>query len=337
MKFTDEASIRVQAGNGGNGCVSFRREKFIPHGGPDGGDGGDGGNVYLMADEGLNTLADFRHARLFKAQRGQDGMGKNRTGRRGQDLFIAVPIGTLVEDADSGELIGDLTTHKQSLLVAKGGIHGVGNTRFKSSTNRAPRQATEGTLGEARTLHLELKLLADVGLLGMPNAGKSTLISTISAARPRIANYPFTTIYPNLGVVSVSPHKSFVVADIPGLIKGAAEGAGLGIQFLKHLSRTKLLLHIVDIAPPDHGHDPAEDVLTITAELEKFSPELVTREKWLICNKIDLLSAEQLQVRCQRMIKQLKWTGPVFMISAAERIGTQKLVQEIMDYLENEA
>ena len=334
MKFIDEATIKVQGGDGGHGCVSFRRERFIPYGGPDGGDGGDGGSVYLQADEGLNTLVDFRHARAFAAQRGQNGMGKNRTGKHGEDVVIAVPLGTIVKDSETGELIGDLAQPRQKLLVAKGGFHGLGNTRFKSSTNRAPRQFTEGTRGESRNLCLELKLLADVGLLGMPNAGKSTLISALSAARPRIADYPFTTLYPNLGVVYVAPHKSFVMADIPGLIAGAAEGMGLGIRFLKHLARTKLLLHLVDIAPLEKGHDPAQDVITINRELTKYSSELANRERWLICNKIDLLSKEQQQVRCQQLVECLGWTAPVFMISAASTQGTQELVLKIMQYLQ---
>jgi GTP-binding protein len=334
MKFVDEVSINIQAGNGGNGCISFRREKYIPLGGPDGGDGGDGGGVYLQADERLNTLVDFRHSRNFRAQRGQDGMGKNRTGRTGEDLMISVPVGTLVKDSETGEIIGDLTRNRQRLLVAKGGHHGLGNTRFKSSTNRAPRKATKGSLGEARTLDLELKLLADVGLLGMPNAGKSTLISAVSAARPRIANYAFTTLYPNLGVVSTAPHKSFVMADIPGLIKGATQGAGLGVQFLKHLARTRLLLHLVDIAPPDDRHDPAQDIITIVEELRSFSAELVRQERWLVCTKIDLIAPQERQIRCQRLVDRLGWSDPVFMISATHKEGTQKLISHIMKYLE---
>ncbi len=336
MKFVDEVSISIQAGNGGNGCISFRREKYIPYGGPDGGDGGDGGSVYLQADEGLNTLVDFRHARIFSARRGQDGMGKNRTGRTGEDLLIPVPMGTLVKDSETGEIIGDLTRNRQRLLVAKGGHHGLGNTHFKSSTNRAPRKATKGSPGEVRTLHLELKLLADVGLLGMPNAGKSTLISAVSAARPRIADYAFTTLYPNLGVVSTAPHKSFVMADIPGLIKGASQGAGLGVQFLKHLARTKLLLHLVDIAPPDDQHDPVQDVIAIAEELKSFSADLVQRERWLVCTKIDLIAPPERQIRCQRIVDRLGWSAPVFMISAINKEGTQELVSHIMEYLERD-
>ncbi len=335
MKFIDETTIRVQGGDGGHGCVSFRREKFIPHGGPDGGDGGDGGSVYLQADEGLNTLVDFRHVHSFAAQRGQNGMGKNRTGKKGNDIVIAVPVGTIVKDSETGELIGDLVQPRQKLLVAKGGYHGLGNTRFKSSTNRAPRQSTDGTRGDSRHLYLELKLLADVGLLGMPNAGKSTLISTLSAARPRIAEYPFTTLYPNLGVVYVAPHKSFVMADIPGLIAGAAEGMGLGTRFLKHLARTKLLLHLVDIAPSENGYDPAQDVITVNGELIKYSSELASRERWLICNKIDLLSQEQRQARCQQLVECLGWNAPVFLISAANSEGTEELALKIMNFLQH--
>jgi GTP-binding protein len=336
MKFVDEASICIQAGNGGNGCISFRREKYIPFGGPDGGDGGDGGSVYLQADEGMNTLVDFRHMRNFKAQRGQDGLGKNRTGRTGEDLLISVPVGTLVKNSETDEIIGDLTRNRQRLLVAKGGYHGLGNTRFKSSINRAPRKATKGSPGEARTLNLELKLLADVGLLGMPNAGKSTLISAVSAARPRIANYAFTTLYPNLGVVSIAPHKSFVMADIPGLIRGASQGAGLGIQFLRHLTRTKLLLHLVDITPPDDRHDPAQDVIEIVDELKRFNADLVRQERWLVCTKTDLISPQERQIRCQRLVDRLGWSAPVFIISAIHKEGTQKLVSHIMEYLERD-
>ncbi len=333
MKFVDEASIHVQAGDGGNGCVSFRREKHIPFGGPDGGDGGDGGDVYLIADEGLNTLADFRQARRFAAERGQPGMGRNRTGKQGKDRVIRVPVGTIVKDADTDELIGDLARPGQRLLVAKGGYHGLGNTRFKSSTNRAPRQSKPGTPGESRSLHLELKLLADVGLLGMPNAGKSTLISSISAARPRIADYPFTTLHPNLGVVSLGPHENFVIADVPGLIEGASEGAGLGLQFLKHLSRTKLLLHLVDIHPINTDSDPVQDVIKIATELEKFSTELAAKERWLVCNKIDLLPLEDRVQHCQALVKRLQWGGPMFMISALTGEGTSELIKSIWHYL----
>ncbi len=332
MKFIDEATIQVEGGDGGNGCVSFRREKYIPLGGPDGGDGGDGGSVYLQAAEGLNTLVDFRHTRWFAAERGQNGMGKNRTGKQGETIVVRVPVGTVVKDIETGELIGDLVKPNQRLLVAKGGYHGLGNTRFKSSTNRAPRQSTSGTSGEKRSLHLELKLLADVGLLGMPNAGKSTLISTLSAAKPRVADYPFTTLHPNLGVVQVAAGESFVMADIPGLIEGASAGMGLGIQFLKHLARTKLLLHLVDIAPMD-AHDPADDVLTISQELANYSAELASRDRWLVCNKVDLLPAEQRRAHCQRLVERLGWEAPVFMLSASTAEGTRELILKIIDFL----
>jgi GTP-binding protein len=337
MKFVDEARINVQAGDGGNGCASFRREKYIPFGGPNGGDGGDGGSVYLRADSGLNTLSDFRYKRSFQAERGHNGMGRDMTGRKGEDLEIPVPVGTVVRDADTGELIGDLTHAGQRLKVAQGGHHGIGNTHFKSSTNRAPRQFTHGTPGDQRTLELELKLLADVGLLGLPNAGKSTLISRVSQARPKIADYPFTTLHPNLGVVSVGPLDSFVMADIPGLIEGAAEGAGLGLRFLKHLQRTRLLLHIVDIAPLDAEHDPIDDAKTVLAELEKFNPELAAMPRWLVCNKSDLLPPEEAQARCQALAEALGWNGPRFCISAVSNAGTQELLKAIMTHLDQNA
>ena len=333
MKFVDEATIRVEAGKGGNGCLSFRREKYIPKGGPDGGDGGDGGSVYLLADANINTLVDFRYVRSWRAQSGEPGRGANCTGRSGEDRVIPVPVGTQVFDVDTGELIGDLVAAEQRLLVAQGGYHGLGNTRFKSSTNRAPRQTTSGTPGEVRNLRLELKLLADVGLLGLPNAGKSTLISAVSAARPKVADYPFTTLYPNLGVVRVDAQRSFVMADIPGLIEGAAEGAGLGVRFLKHLSRTRLLLHLVDVLPPD-GSDPVAGVRGIVAELEKFSPELAGRERWLVLNKIDLLPADERDSRCRALVESIGWTGPVFSISAAVGEGTRLLMQQVMNRLE---
>lgn len=333
MKFVDEVTIEVQAGNGGDGCASFRREKFIPFGGPDGGDGGDGGSVYLVADSNLNTLVDFRYTRKFKAERGQNGMSRDCTGKGGKDLRIAVPVGTVVSDRNTGEVIGDLVTAGQALLVAQGGRHGLGNTRFKSSTNRAPRQFTKGMPGEVRELKLELKVLADVGLLGLPNAGKSTLIRAISSARPKVADYPFTTLVPSLGVVRVDTQRSFVVADIPGLIEGAAEGAGLGVRFLKHLARTRLLLHLVDVAPPD-GSDPVHDVQVIAHELEKFSPELAARERWLVLNKVDLLPREERERRCEDIVRRLQWTGPVFRISALAAEGTQILVFKIMEYIE---
>ena len=333
MKFVDEATIEVRAGDGGNGCVSFRREKYIPFGGPDGGDGGDGGSVYLQADSGINTLVDFRHSRRFTAQRGGNGMGRNRTGKSGEDLVVKVPVGTIVHEDDTEELIGELLRDEQRLLVAQGGFHGLGNTRFKSSTNRTPRQSKPGTPGERRNLRLELKLLADVGLLGMPNAGKSTLIRAVSSARPKVADYPFTTLYPNLGVVSVSAHRSFVMADVPGLIEGAAQGAGLGIQFLKHLSRTRLLLHLVDMGPIA---DPVEDVVTIMGELAAFSPELAGRARWLVLNKVDLLPPGEREQRCREVVQALNWQGPVFEISALNRGGTDALVHAAMDFIEQQ-
>lgn len=335
MKFVDEATIEVKAGDGGNGSVSFRREKYIPLGGPDGGDGGDGGSVWLEANENLNTLADFRFSRRFQAERGENGRGRNCTGKSGEDLVIPVPVGTLVRDEDTEELMGDLVKPEQRLLVARGGFHGIGNTRYKSSINRSPRQSKPGTPGEQRRLMLELSLLADVGLLGKPNAGKSTLIRAISAARPKVADYPFTTLYPNLGVVRVAEHQSFVVADIPGLIEGAAEGAGLGIQFLKHLSRTGLLLHIVDIAPFD-GSDPVQDVKAIAHELEKFSSELGSRERWLVLNKVDLVNDADCEQQCQDIVQALDWQGPVFRISALAKSGTTALVHAIMNHLQAE-
>ncbi len=337
MKFIDEATIQVEAGNGGNGCASFRREKYIPFGGPNGGDGGDGGSIYLVANPSINTLIDFRYKRIFRAQPGQNGMGSDCTGRGGDDMRIDVPVGTLVTallDDVNEELMGDLTAPGQTLLVARGGFHGLGNARFKSSTNRAPRQTTSGTPGEIRSLRLELKLLADVGLLGMPNAGKSTFIRAVSAARPKVADYPFTTLQPHLGVVSVEAHRSFVIADIPGLIEGAAEGAGLGIQFLKHLARTSLLLHLVDIAPFDNGSDPVEDVCKIILELNKYSSELANRERWLVLSKIDMLRADERESRCRDIIKRLGWEGPVFSISAVQGEGCRDLSFRIMEYLE---
>lgn len=332
MKFVDEAKIRVEAGDGGDGCLSFRREKFIPRGGPDGGDGGDGGNVYLLADKNLNTLVDFRHHRIYKAQHGQNGMGAKRTGKSGTNLIIEVPVGTTVFDTDTNELIGDLIKPGQKLCIAKGGIHGLGNVHFKTSTNRAPRKTTKGTSGEKRDLHLELKVLADVGLLGMPNAGKSTFIRAVSEARPKVADYPFTTLQPNLGVVRVKEHRSFVIADIPGLVPGASKGAGLGIRFLKHLSRTSILLHLIDIAPLD-GSDPIIAAKAIIDELAKFSSELANKERWLVFNKIDMLSKQEVESRGSKIIKQLKWQGRVFKISALKKQGTQELCYALMNRL----
>lgn len=333
MKFVDEAEIRVDAGDGGNGCVSFRREKYIPRGGPDGGDGGDGGDVWLIADESLNTLIDYRFERFHRAERGQNGMSRNCTGKRGKDLTIPVPIGTRARDIETNEIIGDLTKAGQKLLVAKGGFHGLGNVRFKSSTNRAPRQKTNGTPGEVRQLQLELLLLADVGLLGMPNAGKSTFIRSVSAAKPKVADYPFTTLVPNLGVVRTAAHQSFVIADIPGLIEGAAEGAGLGIQFLKHLERCGLLLHLVDLAPVD-GSDPVQQARTIIAELEKYSTALADKPRWLVLNKTDMLSDEDVTATSAAIVAALNWEGPVYKISALQGDARQGLVYDIMQYLE---
>tara|TARA_Y100001949_G_scaffold106786_1_gene90154 strand:- start:4889 stop:6106 length:1218 start_codon:yes stop_codon:yes gene_type:complete len=333
MKFVDEVSIFVKAGDGGNGMMSFRREKFIEKGGPNGGDGGDGGSVYLQADENLNTLVDYRYTRRFNAPNGQKGGSTECTGAKGDDLVLPVPVGTTVIDAATQDVIGDLTKAGQRLLVAQGGWHGLGNTRFKSSTNRAPRQTTPGKPGDARDLKLELKVLADVGLLGLPNAGKSTFIRSVSAAKPKVADYPFTTLVPNLGVVSVGRYKSFVVADIPGLIEGASEGAGLGIRFLKHLARTRLLLHLVDMAPLDES-DPADAAEVIVSELEKFSPALAQRDRWLVLNKADQLLEEDRDERVQQVVERLEWDGPVFVISALEREGTEALSQAIMRYLD---
>jgi GTP-binding protein len=334
MRFIDEAKLKVQAGNGGRGCVSFRREKFVPFGGPDGGDGGLGGSVHLRAVEGMNTLADFRVSRTFKGGNGESGSGNDCTGHGGADTEVRVPVGTVVTDSTTGEQLGDLTTEGQTLLVAKGGKGGWGNTRFKSSTNRTPRKAGLGLPGERRDLMLELKLIADVGLLGLPNAGKSTLIRAVSAARPKVADYPFTTLHPNLGVVTVGPGRSFVMADIPGLIEGAADGAGLGIRFLKHLQRTRVLLHLVDIAPPDPAADPVKDARTIVAELKKFAADLATKERWLLINKIDLLVPAEADKRTQEIVRRLRWKGPVFKISGATGAGTADLVQAVMRYLE---
>lgn len=334
MKFVDEATVRVIAGNGGHGCLSFRREKYVARGGPDGGDGGNGGSVYLVADASLNTLADFRVARKFKAESGRGGAGRNMTGKSGDDLEVRVPQGTVVHDVDTGELFCDLTQDGERQKVAEGGRGGLGNTRFKSSTNRAPRKTTNGTPGESRHLRLELKVLADVGLLGMPNAGKSTLISAMSEAKPRIADYPFTTLHPNLGVVRVGRLQSFVMADIPGLIEGASEGAGLGIRFLKHLQRTRLLLHLVDIAPPDPDADPASEVRAIAGELVKFSPDLADKPRWLVINKIDLLDESELDVARQALLDKLGWDGPVYDVSAATGAGTEALGYAVMQALE---
>jgi GTP-binding protein len=334
MKFIDEVSIAVQAGKGGDGCLSFRREKFIPFGGPNGGDGGNGGNIYIEAEPNLNTLIDYRFLKHFKAKSGQHGMGSECTGKSADDLILKVPVGTVVWDAETLEQMGDLVKPHQRLLVARGGFHGLGNVRFKTSTNQAPRQITQGRPGESRKLRLELKVLADVGLLGFPNAGKSTLIRAVSAATPKVADYPFTTLYPNLGVVKIAEGQSFVIADIPGIIEGAAEGAGLGLRFLKHLTRTRLLLHIVDIAPIDES-DPIESAKIIVGELEKFNPELAAQERWLVLNKIDLLpNREDCAAICDAIVKGLDWQGPVFIISGMLREGTQELCYAIMQRLE---
>jgi GTPase len=331
MRFVDEAKIRVEAGKGGDGCVSFRREKFVPFGGPDGGDGGDGGSIFLLADSGINTLVDFRYTRQFKAQNGGKGAGNERSGKKGQDLIIKTPVGTMIYDSDSGELLGDLTRPGETFCLAKGGGHGLGNVHFKSSVNRAPRRATKGQFGEKFNLRLELKVLADVGLLGLPNAGKSTFIRAISQAKPKVADYPFTTLYPHLGVVRISHEKSFVVADIPGIIEGASEGAGLGIQFLKHLSRTELLLHLVDLAPTEI--DSITQIQAIWQELANYSQELMAKEQWLVFTKIDLLSPEEAQARSNAIIQQLQWKKPYFLVSALEKKGLNSLCYDIMEYL----
>lgn len=331
MKFIDEVIIDVQAGKGGHGCLSFRREKYIAEGGPNGGDGGDGGDIYLEAKTALNTLIDFRYKRIYKAKNGQPGQGRDKTGKSAEDLVIAMPVGTIVKDADTSELIGDLTKEGQRLCVAKGGFHGLGNARFKSSTNRTPRQTTQGTPGEARRLKLELKVLADVGLLGLPNAGKSTLVRAISNATPKVADYPFTTMRPHLGVVRVNDDQAFVVADIPGLIAGASQGAGLGLRFLKHLSRTAVLLHMADLSVPEA--QLIADVQAIEGELAQYDPELMDKPRWLVFNKADLLPEEIVQERVSGVVKKLKWTGPVFTISAIAKRGTQVLCQELADSL----
>ena len=335
MKFVDEALIKVQAGKGGSGCMSFRREKYIPKGGPDGGDGGDGGSVFLVAKDGLNTLIDFRYTRNFKAQNGQQGSSANCTGAGGEDLVLQVPVGTTVLDQDSGDVLGDLTEIDQRLRVAQCGFHGLGNARYKSSTNRAPRQTSPGQEGEMRALRLELKVLADVGLLGLPNAGKSTFIRAVSAARPKVADYPFTTLVPNLGVVGMSAEKSFVIADIPGLIEGASDGAGLGIRFLKHLTRTRLLLHMVDMLPID-GACAADNAVVIERELESFSAVLYSGQRWLVLNKLDLVPADEVEARCQEVVSRLDWKGPVFRMSGLMSDGTKALCAAIMDSIDDQ-
>lgn len=333
MKFVDEVSVRVQAGKGGEGSASFRREKFIPHGGPDGGNGGNGGDVYLVARSGINTLADFRVARQFKAENGEPGAKRNCTGASGADLLIDVPLGTRVTEEDTGEILGEVLAENDRMIVAAGGRGGTGNVEFKTSVNQAPRKFTPGTGGEKRMLRLELTVLADVGLLGLPNAGKSTLITAVSAAKPKVADYPFTTLYPNLGVVGLDSHRSFVMADIPGLIEGAADGAGLGTRFLKHLDRTRLLLHIIDAAPPPGSDDPVAGGKAIVQELEKFSPDLASRERWLVLNKLDLLRDDADEV-AERIVSELGWQGPVFRISALQKDGTKQLAGAVMTRLE---
>ncbi|MFL0809896.1 MAG: Obg family GTPase CgtA [Agarilytica sp.] len=333
MKFVDEAPITVQAGKGGNGCCSFRREKYIERGGPDGGDGGDGGSVYLEADENCNTLIDYRYQRNYRAQNGEQGKGRNCTGAKGEDLTLKVPVGTSIIDSELEAQVGDLTEHGQRILIAQGGYHGLGNTRYKSSVNRAPRQTSDGSEGEYKELRLELKVLADVGTLGLPNAGKSTFIRSVSAAEPKVADYPFTTLIPSLGVVKVQKHRSFVVADIPGIIEGAAEGAGLGIRFLKHLTRCRILLHMVDICPID-GSDPCENAVKVVQELERFSPTLAQRQRWLILNKTDLLTEDDLASIKSKLVEALDWQGPVHCISAAQREGTQGLCEALLSSLE---
>lgn len=334
MRFVDEAVIKVQAGNGGHGCLSFRREKFVPRGGPDGGDGGDGGSVYLEGNPDLNTLVDFRYQRHYKAENGQAGMGSNCTGKHGDDLIIQVPIGTIAFDIDTGELLGDIRHAGQRLLIAQGGFHGLGNTRYKSSINRAPRQTSQGTPGQARHIRLELRILADVGLLGLPNAGKSTLIRAVSSAKPKVADYPFTTLHPGLGVVRIGNHKSFVMADIPGLIEGAAEGAGLGHRFLKHLSRTCILLHVIDIAPLD-GSDPIITANSIVQELAAYNPELLDKPRWLVLNKIDMVpDKNEREALIKHIVDGLHWQGPYFAISAIQSEGTQALCYALMQLID---
>jgi len=336
MKFVDEVKIKVEAGHGGHGCLSFRREKYVPRGGPDGGDGGDGGSIFFVASEEINTLVDFRYKRQFKAENGQPGMGANRTGKKGDDLYIKVPVGTMIYDEDSGELLADIHIVNEPVLIAKGGFHGLGNTRFKSSINRAPRETTNGSSGESMHLKLELRVLADVGLLGLPNAGKSTLIRAVSSAKPKIADYPFTTLHPNLGVVRVSTYKSFIMADVPGLIEGAAEGAGLGHRFLKHLSRTCVLLHVIDIAPID-GSDPAESAQAIIDEMANYNPELLSKPRWLVLNKIDMVKdSSERKKRIQKIVDTLAWEGPVYPVSAMTGEGTKELCYSLMDFIEEQ-
>ncbi len=333
MKFVDEAIIDIAAGDGGNGCVSFRHEKYKEFGGPNGGDGGRGGNVYAVADPALNTLVDFRFSRRHEAKKGQHGMGSDMFGAAGEDITLKMPVGTIISDLETGDVLHELLTPGEVILIAKGGEGGFGNMRFKSSINRAPRQKTPGQPGERREVKLELKVLADVGLLGMPNAGKSTLISAISNARPKIADYPFTTLHPNLGVVRVGPSQSFVVADVPGLIEGASDGAGLGHQFLRHLQRTRLLLHLVDMAPFDDAVDPAKQAKGIVAELKKYDPELFAKPRWLVLNKMDMVPQEDRAQRVKAFLKAFKFKGPVFEVSALTREGCEPLIQAVFQHL----
>jgi len=335
MKFIDEALVEVHAGKGGDGIASFRREKFIPRGGPDGGDGGRGGSIYAVGDVNINTLIDYRYARIHRAKNGEKGQGSDCYGRGADDIELRMPVGTVITDTETGETLADLGHHQQRALIAKGGKGGIGNLHFKSSTNRAPRQFTRGEEGESRKLRLELKVLADVGLLGMPNAGKSTLIRAVSAAKPKVADYPFTTLYPNLGVVRANMNRSFVIADIPGLIEGAAEGAGLGHQFLRHLARTRLLLHLIDVAPLDDGADPVKDARAIIAELRKYDETLYKKTRWLVLNKIDLLPEELREKTVSDIVRRLRWKGKVFTISAISGDGCPALVQDIMRHLES--
>lgn len=334
MKFFDEARIEVMAGDGGNGAVSFRREKYVPRGGPDGGDGGRGGSIYALADRNINTLIDYRYARIHRAKRGENGRGADQYGRGGADVILRMPVGTVITDADSGEPVADLARHGARALIAKGGDGGLGNLHFKSSTNRAPRQSTPGTAGEQRRLTLELKVLADVGLLGAPNAGKSTLIRAVSAARPRVADYPFTTVAPHLGVVRVDPSRSFVVADIPGLIEGAADGAGLGHRFLRHLQRTRLLLHVVDLAPLGGTVDPVAEARAIVRELKRYAEELYEKPRWLVLNKLDLIPTDERQARAAAFVKAYRWKGPVFAVSAINGEGCAQLVYALAAWLD---
>jgi GTPase len=334
VKFVDEATIEVLAGDGGNGSASFRREKFVPRGGPDGGDGGRGGSIWVEADRNINTLIDYRYARIHRAKRGENGRGAECYGKGAEDILLRVPVGTVLTDADSGEFIADLATHGARTLAAKGGKGGLGNIHFKSSTNRAPRQCTPGEKGEQRRIRFELKVLADVGLLGMPNAGKSTLIRAISAAKPKVADYPFTTLAPNLGVVRTDEGRSFVVADIPGLIEGAAEGAGLGHRFLRHLARTRILLHLVDIVPLDPEADPVKDAKAIVMELKHYDEALFAKPRWLVLNKLDLVPEDERAARVKAFVKAFKWKGPVFAIAAVNGTGCRELVWKLQDWLD---